>query len=725
MLTTLRKTGLRTTWVQRALQLLAVMVLVGMSALSGPATANALGFSCKEVPGPQSPNEAAPAFFDSASENKPADTAGFNGTGYGSHGWAGLSWHVYDLGCGDDITGVSLVRSKTDLGNQFLAIGQSFAAAAFWLDDQANTTADGERTGREGALAEFDKIVLAVSDSLRPTVYGPWIGIGLAVAGVIILYRALRGDAAAVTKQLAIGAAALAIGGLMVGAPAKAIAIGDDTFNSLITKTQGQIFEAAGLVDDPRLVITDRIILPDIQKGYFGSNASPENIKELWPKLRTSLAYTYDEQERISADNSAQKEIDEDKKKKYEEVVEELDGKGLSYSTFQGKESSRVSVGLMSMIKTSMPSILWIGASILKISALLALRLAIITAPVWIPIAIVSGSVLARVGRILGGIYLWAVAAAVLMSVYLMFLIKLYTNADVDGTWRLWFLVILTMVFWMVLRPFKRLSQTITQSSHGAIGGMMDRHKNGSWKQKLLTASSMVANPAMGLAEHALELGRKGTKSMSDRAGGQWSDMTSGNKSPIIRQEGRALSAARTDDYRDRSRMAKLAALRSADPAAVSGALAGLRGVSRDKAESGNRLPGIDLTAGRAEGNRHGGVADLRKHESSGGFSEGFDVHDTGDGEVFIPRQESSRWDGGADAVIAPTTVYRPSEDDHASPESSESSSRPWVRINRPAAETHSTRPSDSGLSHAGLREGSPAPSTAVIERPNRDLGAR
>lgn len=724
MLATLRKTGLRTTWVQRVVQLLAVMVLVGMSALSGPATANALGFSCKEVPGPQSPNEAAPAFFDSASENKPDSELGFGETGYGTYGWAGLSWHVYDLGCGDDITGVSLVRSKTDLGNQFLVIGQSFAAAAFWLDDQANTTAEGEQTGRQGALAEFDKIVLSVSDSLRPTVYGPWIGLGLAVAGLIILYRGLRSDAAAVTKQLAIGAAALAIGGLMVGAPAKAIAIGDDTFNSLITKTQGQIFEAAGLTDDPRLVITDEIILPDIRKGYFGSNASPENMKELWPDLRNSLAYTYDEQQRINEDNSAQKDIDEDKKKQYEDIVDKLDEKGLSYSTFQGKESSRVSIGLMSMIKTSLPSILWIGASVLKISALLALRLAIITAPLWVPIAIVSGSVLARVGRILGGIYLWAVAAAVLMAVYLMFLINLYRNVNVDGTWRLWFLVILTIVFWTVLRPFKRLSQTVTQSSHGAIGGMMNRQKNGSWKSKLMTAGSMVANPAMGLAEHALEMGRKGMSRTSDAAGRQWSDMASGNKTPIVRQEGRAISAARTDDYRDRSRQAKLAALRSGDPAAMSGALAGLRNASVNTAESGNRLPGIDLAAGRSDGGRQGQMMDLRKHDSGSGFTDGFDSHNTGDGEVFVPRQQASRWDGGADAVIAPTTVYRPSTDD-TSTNPSEPSARPLVTFARPAAGSSTTRPSSSNLPHAGMREGSSTPSTAVIERPNRDLGVR
>ncbi|KXF49224.1 hypothetical protein AXA44_01805 [Rhodococcus sp. SC4] len=700
---------------QRITQLCAVMMLVGLSALCGQTSAHAAGFNCKDVPAPQSPNSAAPAFFDSGSVDKPAESQ-LSGTGYGGHGWAGLTWHIYDLGCGEDITGVSLVRNKTDVGNTFLTIGQSFAAAAFWLDEQANTPAEGRETGSQGAIAQFDEIVLAVSDSLRPTVYGPWLGVGVGVAGLIILYRGLRSDAPAVFRQLAIGAGALAIGGLMVGAPAKAIQISDDTFSALITKTQGEIFNSAGMTDDPRLVITDRIIIPDVQRGYFGSNASEQTLDDLWPKLRESIAYTYDEQARIQADNSAQKEIDEAKAEKFRrEVVEPLESKGLSFYTFQGKDSSRVTTGFLSMVKTSMPSILWIGSSVLKLSALLAIRLAIITAPVWVPLAIVSGSILLRVGRILGGIYLWAVGAAVLMSVYLLILIKLYRNDEVDGTWRLWFLVILTIVFWMLLRPFKRLSQTITQSHRGMIGGAMDRHKHGSWKQKLLTASSMVTNPAMGLAEKSLELARGGINRSADGAGRQWSDMIGGNKPPIIRQEGRALSAARIDDYRGRARQAQLAALRGG----AGGVLADLRKASPEGPESGTRLPGIDLTAGPADGTGRTGLADLRKHTPATGFTDGFESLDTGDSEVFVPHQDAYRWDGGPDAVIAPTTIYRPSEE----PDASGKPPRPWVSITRPAPAS-SARPVSSDLPRAGLSEDTAsAQSTGVLDRPNRGLG--
>ncbi|MFC9356418.1 hypothetical protein ACFTZB_07520 [Rhodococcus sp. NPDC057014] len=704
---------------QRITQLCAVMMLVGLSALCGQSTAHAAGFNCKDVPAPQSPNSAAPAFFDSGSVDKPAQSQ-LSGTGYGGHGWAGLTWHIYDLGCGEDITGVSLVRNKTDVGNTFLTIGQSFAAAAFWLDEQANTPAEGRETGRQGAIAQFDEIVLAVSDSLRPTVYGPWLGLGVAAAGLIILYRGLRSDAPAVFRQLGIGAGALAIGGLMVGAPAKAIQISDDTFSALITKTQGEIFNSAGMTDDPRLVITDRIIIPDVQRGYFGTNASAQTLDDLWPKLRESIAYTYDEQALIQADNSAQKEIDEAKAEKFRrEVVEPLESKGLSFYTFQGKDSSRVTTGFLSMVKTSMPSILWSGSSVLKLSALLAIRVAIITAPVWVPLAIVSGSILLRVGRILGGIYLWAVGAAVLMSVYLLILIKLYRNDAVDGTWRLWFLVILTIVFWMLLRPFKRLSQTITQSHRGMIGGAMDRHKHGSWKQKLLTASSMVTNPAMGLAEKSLELARSGTNRAADGAGRQWSDMIGGNQPPIVRQEGRALSAARTDDYRDRARQAQLAALRSSDRPA-GGALADLRKASPEGPESGTRLPGVDITAGPADGNGRTELADLRKHTPATGFTDGFEALDTGDSEVFVPHQDVNRWDGGPDAVIAPTTIYRPSEEAEASGKPQ----RPWVSITRPAPASSSARPVSSDLPRAGLREdAASAQSTGVLDRPNRDLG--
>lgn len=683
--------------VSKLTRLVVVAALLGLSLVFGPAPAAwADGFECKEVPAPQSPNATAQAVFDSSSAEAPTGP-GFDDTGYGTHGWAGLKWYTYDLGCGEDITGVSLVRSKTDLGNEFLTIGQSFAAAAFWLDDQANTPAEGEQNGRQGAIAQFDGIVYAMSEALRPAIFGPWLGIGIGVAGLIVLYRALRSDAAGVTRQVAIGAAGLALGGLMVGAPQQAIAVTDNTLMSFVTDTQGQIFEAAGIGpdQDPRLVITDHIINPDIRKGYFGSNASEVAMSTLWPDLRMSLAYTYDEQQRIRDDNSAQKEIDEAKKKIFQDqVVAPLEEQGLSYYTFQGKDSSRVSIGFLSMIKTAMPSLLWIGASVLKISALLAIRLAVLTAPVWIPLAVVSGSLLARVGRIIGSIYLWAFAAAVLMAIYLFALIKLYDErAPVDGTWRLWFLIILTAVFWMVLRPFKRLSQTITQNSRGAIGGALHGRRHGSWKQNLMTAGSMIANPVMGIAEKAMELGRGAHQGVSKGFGSQWDSLINPNIAHV-RQEGRAKADARSDDYRIRSREAQMAALHTSER--NSSANADLRKARIDDAAGGTALPGIDLSTASTRSDL-GAIHSLRGDASAADgrpFTDGYDRGALVDGaEVYVPQPVHDRWDGGAGAVIAPVTVYRPDSSPEA-PTRGAGTGRPWVSVTRAQPTSGSTRPS-------------------------------
>jgi hypothetical protein len=687
--------------VSKLARLMVVAALIALSLVFGPAPAAwANGFECKEVPAPQSPNATAQAVFDSASADAPTGTV-LDKTGYGTHGWAGLQWHTYDLGCGEDITGVSLVRGKTDLGNEFLTIGQSIAAAAFWLDDQANTPAQGEATGRQGAIAQFDTIVYAMSDALRPAIFGPWLGITIGIAGLITLYLALRSDAAGVTRQLAIGAAGLALGGLMVGAPQKAISLADNTLMSFVTDTQGQIFDAAGLGahQDPRLVITDNIINPDIQKGYFGSNASDDAVADLWPKLRTSLAYTYDEQQRIQADNAAQKEIDEAKKKIFQDdVVAPLEANGLSYYTFQGKDSSRVSIGFMSMVKTAMPSLLWIGASILKISALLAIRIAVLTAPVWIPLAVVSGSLLARVGRIVGSIYLWAFAAAVLMAIYLFALIKLYdASTAVDGTWRLWFLVILTVVFWMVLRPFKRLSQTIAQNSRGAIGGALHSRKHGSWKQNLIKAGSMVANPAMALAKTSVELGRSAHQGVSKGFGGQWDSLINPDIAHV-RQEGRAKSEARTDDHRVRAREARMAALHASDRS--SAATADLRKARIDDnvAAGGTVLPGIDLSK-TSTSSADSAFYDLRGGDrGSRSFTDGYDLGAPVDGtEVYVPQSVPDRWDGGDGAVLAPVTVYRP-ERSPAPPTSTSGTSRPWISVTRAQPTEHRTRPSSTAV---------------------------
>lgn len=333
------------------------------------------------------------AEFDSSSKDREPKQGG---TGYETYGWAGLRWYTYDLGCGNDLVRAPDAVADTTLGNTFLAIGKGFAAAAFWLDDQTKTGAAAEEAGIAPAMVQFDQIVASISNGMLG-VYGTWLGVALMVVATIIIWNALKSNAAAVTRTVAIAGAAMAIGALFVGAPQKAIQAADDTFGSIITDTQGQMLSVSGNTGDPRNVLIDKIFLDDWRKGWFGTNFNDQEL-QLGPKLRDTLAFSYAEQREVAGDNEAASKLAEEKAAKFDdEIIDKLDGLNLSYGQFQGKDSGRTGTGFMAMIKLAMPCILWIGASILKLTALLAIRLAILFAPIWVPIAAAHGGTLSRV----------------------------------------------------------------------------------------------------------------------------------------------------------------------------------------------------------------------------------------------------------------------------------------------------------------------------------------
>ena len=185
----------------RVLAVLA-LVLVPLLAPGGP-IASAGGFDCKDVPSPEFPNSVMAAEFDSSSKDREPKQGG---TGYETYGWAGLRWYTYDLGCGNDLVRAPDAVADTTLGNTFLAIGKGFAAAAFWLDDQTKTGAAAEEAGIAPAMVQFDQIVASISNGMLG-VYGTWLGVALMVVATIIIWNALKSNAAAVTRTVAIARA--------------------------------------------------------------------------------------------------------------------------------------------------------------------------------------------------------------------------------------------------------------------------------------------------------------------------------------------------------------------------------------------------------------------------------------------------------------------------------------------------------------------------------------
>ncbi|PQP21174.1 hypothetical protein [Rhodococcus opacus] len=664
--------GWRTGIVGRVLVVL-MMATVSLIGLGGT-VASAGGFDCQNVPPPEFPNEVIETTFDSTSADLPAT----GGTGYQTYGWAGLKWHTYDLGCGADLVMAPGAVGDTTLGNTFLTIGKSMAAAAFWLDDQTKTGQDATEAGVTPALERFDQIVFSITEGMRG-LYGQWVGIGLVIVAAIILWKALKADAAGVTKTVAISAAGLALGALMVGAPQKALQVADETFGALITETQDQIFAvqfgddggtlAAGGTD-PRNVLIDKIFLPDWRKGWLGTNYDPEDKAGLGVKLRDSLAFTYDQQNAVKDDPKAQAQLAEEKADQFREIVTDLETDyQLSYYQFQGKDSGRTSTGFMGMIKLAMPSLLWIGASLLKLTALLAIRFAVLFAPIWIPVAIAYGGWLARVMRMLASAYMWGVAGAVIVALYLMALVQLYadSNGVVDGSWRLWFMVLLTVVCWAIMRPFKRMSQTFTQNSASMVNRKARSAKKSIKRKAFDAASFAVGGPAQAIAEKAAErFARRGRDGHEDDDGA----------ATITRPEGRALG--------NRRQQALTQSRADARKAQGLGQAARVGQASDPAIERDARIAGIAAVASRDMARGKGGVDDTDADRAvrSGAAAWKFFDQNEADNRVqerrarrdLLTASVGQRWDGGDRSAIAPMKVYTPTRGQRGTPRATASS---------------------------------------------------
>ncbi|TWH10226.1 hypothetical protein L618_004300000150 [Rhodococcus rhodochrous J45] len=635
--------------------ILTTIALIGIST----GTAVASGFGCKDVPSPEFPNETVETTFDSSSANRPPLEGG-GGTGYESYGWAGLKWHTYDLGCGEDLVRAPGAVNDTTLGNTFLTIGKSLAAAAFWLDDQTKTGRDALDGGVTSAFEQFDRIVYSISDGMRG-VYGQWLGIALTVVAVIVLWKSLKADTTGVTRTSAIAAAGLMLGALMVGAPQKAVQVADDTFGSLITDTQDQIFSVQfgdgpgggtllGGPTDPRNVLIDQVFLPDWRTGWFGTNYDDADTAGLGPKLRDSLAFSYEEQQRVKNDPDAQAELAEQKADAFREIVASLEADHqLSYYQFQGKDSGRTSTGFIGMVKLAMPSMLWIGASILKITALLAIRFAILFAPLWVPFAMIAGGWLARILRMLATAYLWGVAGAVIVALYLMALVQLYVDADgqVDGSWRLWFMVLLTVVCWAIMRPFKRVGQTFTQNSSSMVNRKTREAKRSLKTKAFAAAGAAVGGPGAAIAAKTGERLTRRNRRDDDELETQAAIST--------RPEGRGLNNRRQQALAQARAQARTSRTEHLG-----------RGADRDA-----RIAGIAANAGRDldRGANPLGAKDTDRVVASGAAAwKRLDKDESEDRrrerqarKELLTASVGQRWDGGDRSAIAPMKVYTPS----------------------------------------------------------------
>lgn len=436
---------------RRGVALLVVTGLVGASVLLGT-PAMAQGIECKEAPEPDRPGTGLVGSLD-----PPTYGVGEPGSVYYEVGYAGMVWHNYDLGCAGTAFNPA---STTDtwLGNQAFNVAKFGVGGVNWAHYLISGGGD--------LLAPLDAVIRNATTAMYNAVFTTWIGPALVVLSVILLVLAVRGDLAQQAQRTAFALAALMVGSAAYLTPIDWAKAADGLLLDGVTQMQEGFLSQVGLGDRDTLptVLVDRVVYDNWIRGEFGSPEVPQAQQLGRPLLR---AQTFTKQEVAEGRDTAA--AAEQKKAEFTALAGQM---GDRYSYFQGKSGSRIGVGVLAVIQAACIAMFQLLSKVLVLTALLLLRLMVMTAPAIAVVAVLKPEILPALLRVAGAAIVNTIVVGALAGLHALLVVTLFRPGSGIDLWLALLVTgVVTVVLWAVARPFRRLVSmvSLTNEQFGGI----------------------------------------------------------------------------------------------------------------------------------------------------------------------------------------------------------------------------------------------------------------
>ncbi len=467
----IRQTGRRRPVARRILQL--TLILIGVL-LVGAGPSSALSSipgipDCKDAPAPQRPGDGLPGFLD-PTPDKPASAAdpfvpNATTSVYDQYGYAGLTWHTYDLGCGGDIRDPGAM-SDTLIGNLSLS-------AATWGIALANGVHN-RVSHPQAYMAPLDSVVATVSDRIEQAVWGPWGGVALLGVVALLLWYSSSGRLSTVTRAAAWALLVLAVLSGVTQYPTRVAGFFDDA----VTSSIGQVNAGtAGLSNLPSTtdpahaqgsLLVDRILYEAWLRGELGSSTSPAAQK--WgPTLFKASAFSYDETRQAQDPQRAQQLTDQ-KAQTFKDTADQIQRQDpTAYLALQGKANNRGGVGFMTLFAMLFTTLFRLVADIFMFAGLVMLRFLVMFFPAVAVLGIMSpmSAIVRRVANMAGASVVNVVSFAAGSAVHTTVISALLAKSDNAGMGLLALVLCLvtTVVAFILLFPLLSLTNIVGLSS--------------------------------------------------------------------------------------------------------------------------------------------------------------------------------------------------------------------------------------------------------------------
>ncbi|ORT54197.1 hypothetical protein [Streptomyces sp. CB03238] len=437
---------------------------------------------CKAAPELDSPGDGVAGWFDEGPAKAPAPRAPTAANAdaylYEQYGYAGLSWHTYDLGCGGSLRAPEAATDNW-LANMVFGFSKGWTALTVVLRQQA--------TGDNDFMDDLDPVIETATRAVRDAVYSPWIGTSLLILGTVIIFQARKKDTASVLSQAGWALIVMTLATGVASYPVQASKFADDSMNTVISAID-QSFANVDLAkpkEEPKAapeggvttmqlaaapaadqttahgnMLVKSVLYQQWLRGMLGDTDS-EVAKKYGPQLLDAQALTWHEDRLPPAERQ---KVVASKQQKFQELAEKIKTEDPSaYSHLTGKAGSRLGAAGLSLPAAAAANTFSMASDIVIIGAKLTIRFVVVLFPAIAVIGLhrrLDGTVKTGLNSVMAAcinVPLFATAGAVdVLAVE-----TLMVNSTLPKWVAILLLLLITWILWRIAKPFRRMSAMV------------------------------------------------------------------------------------------------------------------------------------------------------------------------------------------------------------------------------------------------------------------------
>ena len=435
---------------RRARVLVLVSALLGLQAFIG---VPAMAAGC-DAPNPERPGSGMVGALDPPIGN------GLPGSPYLDYGYAGTVWHVYNDQCNavTNVIGDPNAVIDTWAGNELFNVGKNIVGAT----NSLHYTVMGQ-----GLLQPLDDAVKNGVQKVYDNVYLRWFGLVALVLAVLIFRQIWAGDLATISRR---GLWALA--GIWLATATLALpqfyTFLDSTLVSKTSEIQAGFVDPSkdhGVLDAMPTSLYDNVVYKSWLRGEFGT-PDAQQAKDYGLPLLKAQAWSTEE---IAQQKDGDQAALDAKKAQYKDIYTKL---GPTQGYFKGTDGSRTGAGFLALLQAVAYSLFQLFAKAAILLAQLLLRLLTLTGPLIGLIALIHNDLLRKVARAAAVTVFNVLVLSVLAGVHALLLNAIFAATGLSLLTKTLLALMLTLVFFVVGRPGRRMWQMVEMSVGSASAAL-------------------------------------------------------------------------------------------------------------------------------------------------------------------------------------------------------------------------------------------------------------